>query len=430
MQNLKSSWRECQRKGLVSLSAGLRPCFDFDSTRSRSLQTCSPGSRHNLLVTPARTQLSHIPLGRSRAETIAALSNQNGRSPRYQTPEQCPRLPGNGVPCRALIVQEQDPVHSTLPQKGPLSFSQRAGYGQQHERLREPPPPPPDDRCWSGVGRGLTVPRTQTTEKKKCHAKEQSDGLGGSVWATVSCAIPSRPSASLRWLSARELPFGCRMPSARHSKWPHESHSLASAAQEQSDKEIIMSLVWPRPGGGSWRFVVAAWRKIWFDIKDVTAVQSYRRRHRGAVCVCVCVCVCEGGPAAAIRKRLSRWRRMDQPNDPQPMGQLRSAAALWQCFGLCTYVCVCVFAIKCAWKLRGKSKGTTHCQRFRWALALESTIRLRTEDFHVFAPRSVHNFRLWQVWTHNTTFPCRSRVCGCHSSLNGDCQILEPTSNE
>lgn len=135
--------------------------------------------------------------------------------------------------------------------------------------------------------------------------------------------------------------------------------------------------------------------KIWFEIKEVTAAQPYRRRHQGTVVVRVSECACvKVVPAVAIRKRLSGWRRMGQQNDPQPMGQLRSAAALWQCFGLCMCLCVCVRVPSCVrencvenQKARLIVKGSVRLSHFK------SSIGLRTEDFQVYAPRSVNRFR-------------------------------------
>lgn len=94
---------------------------------------------------------------------------------------------------------------------------------------------------------------------------------------------------------------------------------------------------------------------------------------------------------------------MGQQNDPQPMGQLRSAAALWRSFWSVCVVCVCAPA-----RARGNSvenqkarlivKGSVELSHLKAQFVPQLRI------FHVFVPRSVNNFRLEQFWTHETTF--------------------------
>lgn len=97
--------------------------------------------------------------------------------------------------------------------------------------------------------------------------------------------------------------------------------------------------------------------------------------------------------------------------------------------GLC--VCVCVPARVRAranrvenQKARLIVKGSVELPHLKAQFVPELRI------LHVFVPLSVNNFRLSQFWTHKTTFHRCSRVCGRRSSLNADCQSLDPTSNE
>lgn len=211
---------------------------------------------------------------------------------------------------------------------------------------------------WKRRGRwDWLSPDWDDTQKK---VKRRKRAMG----SEAACGLPS-----LSRLSARELPFGCKMPGAWHSEWPHKSPSLASAAREQSDKEIIMSLIWLRLPGIS-AFCCGGVTKMCFDIKDVTAAQPYRRRHRRDR-----ACVCEGGFSRGSKERIEpQWVNRDQ--------RLRCGGAL-----VCAWTCVCVFV--CVWKLRGKSKGATRCHRL---LHLKAQFVLEWKTFHVFAPSSVNNF--------------------------------------